>query len=169
MIYTRDFSSISIKDSAIVGGKGASLGEMFNSGIPVPDGFVVSAKTFEDFLRRMSLVQEIDAIYKKINHRMISSVESASEKIQGLIKRATVPNDIIMEIITRLEILGDEFVAVRSSATAEDGKDHAWAGQLIHILMFVDLMLLKKYKTVGHLCLLHGLSFIVLKKGLATP
>ena len=130
MIYTRDFSSISIKDSAIVGGKGASLGEMFNSGIPVPDGFVVSAKTFEDFLRRMSLVQEIDAIYKKINHRMISSVESASEKIQGLIKRATVPNDIIMEIITRLEILGDEFVAVRSSATAEDGKDHAWAGQL---------------------------------------
>ncbi len=143
-MFTKPFSQLSKKDSDIAGGKGASLGEMLSAGIPVPDGFVVLSTTFDEFLHKSDLIQEIDAILESVDHKTISSVESASEKIQELIKHASMPDDIKTEIESQFAILDSQFVAVRSSATAEDGADHAWAGQLDSYLNTTQDTLLEK-------------------------
>jgi phosphoenolpyruvate synthase/pyruvate phosphate dikinase len=130
MEFTKPFSGLNKKDANIAGGKGASLGEMAQSGIPVPDGFVVLSSTFDHFLRETDLAQEIDAILKTVDHKAIHTVESASEKIKSLIESREIPENIANEIKKQFESLNSELVAVRSSATAEDGEEHAWAGQL---------------------------------------
>ena len=128
--HIKFFAELVKTHAYIAGGKGASLGEMFNANIPVPDGFVVLATTFEYFLKETKLEEDIEAILKTVNHKEIHTVERASEKIQELIKTVEMPEDIVAEVLACFDLLGSEFVAVRSSATAEDGADHAWAGQL---------------------------------------
>lgn len=130
MELIRDFQNLRKDDIAIAGGKGASLGEMTQAGILVPDGFVVLSIAFDDFLHETDLIQEIDAILEKIDHKAIHTIENASEKIRGLIESKEIPEDISKEIRNKFKSLNSEFVAVRSSATAEDGSEHAWAGQL---------------------------------------
>ncbi len=130
MELIRPFERLGRGDAGIAGGKGASLGEMTQAGIPVPPGFVLLAGAFEKFLQEADLAQELDAILDNVNREEIHSVDSASEKIQALIKGAKMPEDIAKEILTNFEKLDAEFVAVRSSATAEDGATAAWAGQL---------------------------------------
>jgi phosphohistidine swiveling domain-containing protein len=130
MKLTLNFKELSKQNTDIAGGKGASLGEMTQVGIPVPPGFVVLSTTFETFIKEADLVQEIDAVIDGVNHKDINSVETASEKIQALIKNASVPENIAKEIEEQFKLLDTEYVAVRSSATAEDGADNAWAGQL---------------------------------------
>lgn len=130
MEFTKPFRELSKKDAGIAGGKGASLGEMASSGIPVPDGFVVLSSTFDRFLHETDLTQEIEAILKIVDHKAIHTVDAASEKIRGLIENQEIPEGIAKEIKEEFKKLGSEFVAVRSSATAEDGAEHAWAGQL---------------------------------------
>lgn len=68
MELVRTFGSLNKYDAAIAGGKGASLGEMTQAGIPVPPGFVVLADTFERFLHEADLLQEIDAIVGTVEH-----------------------------------------------------------------------------------------------------
>jgi pyruvate,water dikinase len=126
----RPFSEISKADAATAGGKGASLGEMTQAGIPVPPGFVVLAPTFERFVEETDLNVEIDAILGTVKNDEMHTVENASEKIQALIHSAKMPEDIAVEITKHFKELGAEFVAVRSSATAEDSASAAWAGQL---------------------------------------
>ena len=82
MNYTRTFSSLNASDVTIAGGIGASLGEMFQAGIYVPDGYVILVATFEKFIQDTGLVEEIDTILSSVNHREIHTVEFASEKIQ---------------------------------------------------------------------------------------
>lgn len=142
--YTKKFNELDKTKADIAGGKGASLGEMLNAGIPVPDGFVVLSTTFDMFLHKADLVQEIHAILEAVDHKAVHSIDEASEKIQELIKHAKMPNDIASEIESEFQILDSEFVAVRSSATAEDGADHAWAGQLDSFLNTTKDTLLEK-------------------------
>ena len=130
MEFTRNFSSISKNDALIAGGKGASLGEMTQAGISVPSGFVLLSKAFDKFLEATDLDVEIDSILHSVNNKEMHTVENASEKIQELILELEMPKDIENEIIKEFKKLGTKFVAVRSSATAEDGAEHAWAGQL---------------------------------------
>lgn len=130
MEFTKPFSDLNKKDTNIAGGKGASLGEMTQADIPVPNGFVVLSTTFDYFLHKTDLTQEIGAILKTVDHKAIHTVENASEKIRGLIENQPVPEEITKEITKEFAKLDSEFVAVRSSATAEDGAEHAWAGQL---------------------------------------
>ena len=130
MELIRPFERLGKGDAGIAGGKAASLGEMTQAGIPVPPGFVVLAGAFEKFLEEADLNQELDAILDQVNREEVHSVDSASEKIQALIKSAKMPEDIAKEILSNFEKLDAEFVAVRSSATAEDGATAAWAGQL---------------------------------------
>jgi pyruvate,water dikinase len=129
-MLTKNFNELNKNDAGLAGGKGASLGEMTQAGIPVPPGFVVLAESFEQFIKETDLVQEIDAILHKVNHKEIHTVESASEKIRELILNVEMPKDIAEDIEKQFKELNTKYVAVRSSATAEDGKDHAWAGQL---------------------------------------
>jgi phosphohistidine swiveling domain-containing protein len=144
MKLTLNFTELGKNDALIAGGKGASLGEMTQAGIPVPPGFVVLSTTFDEFIKEADLVQEIDAVIDSVNHKDINSVEVASEKIQALIKNAKMPEGIALEIKSKFKDLNTEFVAVRSSATAEDGADNAWAGQLDSFLNTKEANLLEK-------------------------
>jgi len=130
MELIRNFNDLSKNDAEIAGGKGASLGEMTQAGIPVPPGFVVLAQTFEKFLEETDINVEIDNILHGVDPEAIHTIEDASEQIQAIIKLAEMPKDIADEILKQFDSLGADFVAIRSSATAEDSADAAWAGQL---------------------------------------
>mgnify|MGYP001574393161 CR=1 FL=1 len=130
MTFTKLFSDLHKTDAAIAGGKGASLGEMTNAGIPVPPGFVVLADAFDRFLAETDLTQEVVAQLAKVHTEDIASVERASEALHALITGADMPADIAAEIMAAHQTLGAEFVAVRSSATAEDSSAASWAGEL---------------------------------------
>jgi len=124
------FSELNRNDTHLAGGKGASLGEMTRSGIPVPPGFVITAKSFDQFLTETDLTQEIEAQLDKVNYEDVDSVDNASKTIADLIHDARFPKDLEKEILSEFEKLGTELVAVRSSATAEDSSTASWAGEL---------------------------------------
>jgi len=142
MELLRDFKKISKSDISIAGGKGASLGEMTFAGIPVPPGFVVLSSAFDKFLENSDLNVEIDSILHAVNHKEMRTVENASEKIKDLILKAKTPQDIKEEITKEFKKLKSKFVAVRSSATAEDSSSAAWAGQLDTFLNTTEKTLL---------------------------
>ncbi len=130
MDYLKSFQEISKNDVEIAGGKGASLGEMTRNGIPVPPGFVVTAPAFEQFLADTDLGVEIKAILPKVDAKNMDTVESASDKIRDLMRDQEFPKDLGNEILKGFSKLKAEYVAVRSSATAEDSAVASWAGEL---------------------------------------
>lgn len=146
MELVRDFKKLNKNDTDLAGGKGASLGEMTNAGIPVPPGFVILSTAFEKFLEETDLNVEIDAALESVNHKEMHTVESASEKIQALIQQTEVPRDIAEETKKFFKNLGAKYVAVRSSATAEDSASAAWAGQLESYLNTTEESLLENIK-----------------------
>ncbi len=146
MEQLRDFTKLGKEDVALVGGKGASLGEMLRAEIPVPSGFVILSLAFEKFLEKTDLNVEIEAILDSVNHKEIHTVDSASEKIKALILQAEMPRDIVIEIQKFFKNLNSKYVAVRSSATAEDSVNAAWAGQLESHLNTTEENLLKNVK-----------------------
>jgi len=129
------FKDIRFEDVNIVGGKGANLGEMYSLGIPVPNGFVVTANTYFDFIEKNKLKPQIKNILSITNVDHPDELQSASKKIRSLIKKAPFTHDISIQIMTAYKKLGsfgglvDMPVAVRSSATAEDSLDASFAGQ----------------------------------------
>ncbi len=145
-MFTKNFKQLSKNDVAVSGGKGASLGEMINNKIPVPPGFVVLANSFDKFLEETDLDVEIEAILKKIKHKDVGLVEKASEKIQALILSAEFPKDIAQEIKKEFAKLNAKYVAVRSSATAEDSLIASWAGELESYLNTTEENLLENVK-----------------------
>lgn len=168
MELTKKFNQLNKHDSSIAGGKGASLGEMLNAGIPVPDGFVVLSTTFDEFIKKAGLEGEIDSILGTVDHKAVHTIDGASEKIQELIKHADMPEDIAKEIFSQFDTLGAEYVAVRSSATAEDGADHAWAGQLDSYLNTTRKNVLKKVKDCWASLFTPRAIFYRFEKGLHT-
>ncbi|MBI4059678.1 phosphoenolpyruvate synthase, partial [Candidatus Giovannonibacteria bacterium] len=144
--FVKLFKEITKRDVAVVGGKGASLGEMTQTGIPVPPGFVVAAQAFERFLDEADLKQEIEAQLDKVNYNDTSSVERASGAIRDLIGDARFPKDIESEVLDAFKKLGAKFVAVRSSATAEDSSIASWAGELESYLNTTEKTLLGNVK-----------------------
>ncbi|GEM_PF-94993 len=146
MKFIKFFQEISKADVALAGGKGASLGEMTQAGIPVPPGFVILANVFEQFLKESSLHAEIDSILHTVNHEEMHTVENASEKIKALILQADMPGDLQQTVLTAFRKLNTTYVAVRSSATAEDSASAAWAGQLDSYLNTTKENLLENVK-----------------------
>lgn len=130
MRFIKNFSELSKQDVSIAGGKGASLGEMTRAGILVPSGFVVLTAAFDHFMRISELEADIDSLLHSVKHDQVSSIERASEQIRALILAKDMPEDICTEVLSSFDVLGSPFVAVRSSATSEDGIADAWAGQL---------------------------------------
>jgi len=168
MELIREFSRIGKDDADIAGGKGASLGEMTQAGIPVPPGYVVLSASFERFLEETDLNVEIDAILATVSQDQMHTVEHASEHIQKLILEATMPEDIKVEIMSAFDVLGTEFVAVRSSATAEDSASAAWAGQLDTYLNTTRDMLLEKVQECWASLFTPRAIFYRFEKGLDT-
>jgi pyruvate, water dikinase len=146
MEIIRNLSKIDMDDVILAGGKGASLGKMLKVGILVPPGFVILTTTFEKFLKETDLNIEINSILHSINHKEMHAVENASEKIKALILNAEMPKDIAAEIKKIFKDFNTEYVAVRSSATAEDSIGAAWAGQLESYLNTTKENLLENVK-----------------------
>ncbi len=128
--FIQPFSKINKRDIALAGGKGASLGEMTEAGFPVPPGFIITAQAFEKFLIDADLYQDIQAQLNKINYQDTNSVDRYSNVIRDMIDKIDFPDDLKQQIKANFSGLGAKYVAVRSSATAEDSKDASWAGEL---------------------------------------
>lgn len=146
IMFTKIFKQLSKHDIATAGGKGASLGEVTNAGLSVPPGFVILAAAFERFLAETDLSIEIAAILKKVNYKDINSVDKASNIIRDLINDQVIPADIKKEILVEYKKLKTKFVAVRSSATAEDSAVASWAGELETYLDTTEKRLIENVK-----------------------
>jgi len=131
------FESLRKTDIPSVGGKNANLGEMTKAGIPVPPGFAITAYSYKNFIEETGIsgkiYETIRETVKDLNNP--KQYEEASKKIRDLIEAAPMPKDIEDAIRSAYEELcrklnaSDVFVAVRSSATAEDLPDASFAGQ----------------------------------------
>lgn len=130
MKATAKFEEISAHYVNLAGGKGASLGEMTRAGVPVPDGFIIVAPVFTHILKKTGLESKISTLLSSIDYENNRSLERASKQIRQLIGRIIIPIEIKTEILESFAQLKSSFVAVRSSATAEDSASDAWAGQL---------------------------------------
>ncbi len=124
------FNKITKTDVFIAGGKGASLGEMTQAKISVPPGFVILVEAFDRFLEKTDLTVEIASQIKKINYKDINSVDRASNVIRDLVHDAAMPKDLKREFLKEFKKLNAKYVAIRSSATAEDSAVASWAGEL---------------------------------------
>jgi pyruvate,water dikinase len=125
------FSQIGKEDIPLVGGKGANLGEMTRIGMPVPNGYVVTAPAFYAFLDATGLRPKIRELLEKLNTDDTKKLQETALAVQALVKKAKMPEDIAKDIAKAYHQLSskDVYVAVRSSATAEDLPDASFAGQ----------------------------------------
>jgi len=108
-------------DIGSVGGKGASLGEMTAAGLPVPPGFVVTAGTYREFIEGTGIDEELfEAV--DIDSDDSEALAAAEAKAEELILETEMPENVREDILAAYDDLddGEAFVAVRSSATAED-------------------------------------------------
>jgi pyruvate,water dikinase len=138
MKYIKRFSEIGIEDVPVVGGKNASLGEMYRqlsaSGVRVPDGFAVTAEAYWYFLRSNQLNTRIQELLSGLDIGRIEELTLIGERIREWISHGTLPDDLSNEIIQAYRELSRNYgehtdVAVRSSATAEDLPTASFAGQ----------------------------------------
>ncbi len=143
---TKNLNNLSKTDIDIAGGKGASLGEMIKAKIPVPGGFVVLSTAFEKFLSETDLNIKIESLLHKVNKQDINSVDQVSNEIRDLILGADFPKNIAEEITKNFFKLKTKYVAVRSSATAEDSSTASWAGELESYLNTTKTSLLDNIK-----------------------
>ena len=129
--YVLGFRNIDKTKIAVVGGKGANLGEISKiEGLRVPDGFCVSTEAFKRIMREAS---SIDALLDQLSILAVEDAERISElsgEVRRIIEGIAIPGDIQDEIARHLSRLGeDNAYAVRSSATAEDLPTASFAGQ----------------------------------------
>ena len=131
------FEEIGLQDIPLVGGKNANLGELLKAKIRVPPGFAITAQAYKQFITETSIAEKI---YKTITDTVKNvndpkEYEIASKKIRRLIESTKMPKDLEKEIRDAYKTLCTKakltnmFVAVRSSATAEDLPDASFAGQ----------------------------------------
>jgi pyruvate,water dikinase len=131
------FENLRKTDIPSVGGKNASLGEMINASIPIPLGFAVTAYSYKKFIEESGISEKIYAVIKETvtDPNDPKQYEVASKKIRELIESTPVPKDIEEAVRNAYQELCKSlstnavFVAVRSSATAEDLPDASFAGQ----------------------------------------
>jgi pyruvate,water dikinase len=133
-------------DVDLVGGKAASLGELTSAGLPVPPGFVVTASTYRTFIEESGIDEELFAAMD-VDTEEAKALKRASETAHDLLMGTPMPEELREEIVEAYRELGDEvFVAVRSSATAEDLPDASFAGQQETFLNVTEEDLLRRVK-----------------------
>ncbi len=151
--YIRWFNEISITDISLVGGKNASLGEMFRAlsphGIQIPQGFAITADAYTKIIEENSLGDKIYPLLKELNSFDTDQLAKVGLRIRSLIRSATIPQSIQDEIqksykeLCKQSEMDDVDVAVRSSATAEDLPDASFAGQqetFLNVRGVIDLL-----------------------------
>ncbi|MBN1191370.1 MAG: phosphoenolpyruvate synthase [Dehalococcoidales bacterium] len=123
------FAEVDKKDIASVGGKGANLGELTQARIPVPQGFIVTADAYYQFIEQTHIAEQIRHKLEPLDPHNSKLLQKVAEEIQKIILDCTVPSDLAGEIREAYKKMGEGLVAVRSSATAEDLPDASFAGQ----------------------------------------
>jgi pyruvate,water dikinase len=133
------FEELKIEDVPLVGGKNASLGEMYRTltpkGITVPNGFAVTAYAYQYFVEQAGIDQKIKDILRGLNVKNMRSLSERGRKIRELIQHSEMPDELREEIVKAYKKMSRSYgdastdVAVRSSATAEDLPDASFAGQ----------------------------------------
>ena len=132
------FDEVTIDDVSYVGGKNASLGEMYRSltklGVKIPFGFAVTSHAYREFITQSGVKKKIETLLRKGSLKNLKSLQSKGKKIRSLIMDAHFPYELEQAIILAYRNLEKKYgkfvdVAVRSSATAEDLEDASFAGQ----------------------------------------
>jgi pyruvate,water dikinase len=123
------FNEVTKNDIAIVGGKGANLGEMTNAQIPVPPGFIVTAGAYFDFLNETGITNQIRRLLEPLDSNDSRQLQEISAVVKDVILKAAMPQSLAAAIEEAYGKMGGGFVAVRSSATAEDLPEASFAGQ----------------------------------------
>lgn len=139
MRYIRFFNSLRINDIAIVGGKNASLGEMYTNltpkGILIPNGFATTSEAYWLLLKENNIRKSIGKILFDLDISDTSNLQSRGAAVRKLILNSKLPSALEDEILEAYKILSREYnkravdVAVRSSGTAEDLPEASFAGQ----------------------------------------
>lgn len=137
--YIRFYDEISNDDVALIGGKNASLGEMYQNlsskDINIPFGFATTSEAYFYFLKEAGLTERIDEISDSVDTTNMTQLAAAGEKLRSIILQVKMPLALIEEIKNAYKRLCHFYdtnnldVAVRSSATAEDLPDASFAGQ----------------------------------------
>jgi len=128
------FEKISKKDLAKVGGKGANLGEMTKAGIPVPPGFCITVEAYRDYLDNNNLWDLIKKELVDLDVEDNKKLNQISNKIEGAIEKGQINPETEEGIKKAYRKLGQPYVAVRSSAEAEDSPEASFAGQQVTLL-----------------------------------
>ncbi|MFC3957235.1 phosphoenolpyruvate synthase [Halovivax cerinus] len=140
---------IGADDLESVGGKGASLGELTGAGLPVPPGFVVTAKTYREFIENAGIDEELFEVVD-VDVEDSAALADAADRAQALIEDTPFPDELRAEILAAYREVGtsdeEAFVAVRSSATAEDLPDASFAGQQETFLNVTESELLDRVR-----------------------
>ncbi len=131
------FEDLGKGDIPLVGGKNANLGEMLKAGISVPPGFAITALAYEGFISETGIAEKIYGIIDETvtDASLPKQFKEASRRIRKLIESTPMPRNIEEAIKKAYDRLSQKaksaqmFVAVRSSATAEDLPDASFAGQ----------------------------------------
>ena len=165
------FKDLTIKDVPVVGGKNASLGEMYskltNKGINVPNGFATTADAYFYFLEQAGIKTKIKDVLRGLNTHNVGDLAKRGREVRQTILGAPLPPELEREIIQAYRKLAKEYknknldVAVRSSATAEDLPDASFAGQqetFLNVRGDVDLLIAVK-KCVASLFTNRAISY----------
>jgi len=123
------FEEVNKNDIAIAGGKGANLGELLRSSIPVPNGFIVTADAYVEFIESTDLRNKIQGMLDPLDSSDTAKLQQTAEEIKKMVMACPMPPQISRSIKQHYAKLGGGRVAVRSSATAEDLPDASFAGQ----------------------------------------
>ena len=150
--YIRKYSELNISDVSLVGGKNASLGEMYSeltaSGINVPNGFAIIVDGYSDYVEHNKLSYKIDKILENVDIDDVDSLSSIGKTIRAWFINGDMPSQLESEILASYYDLGGS-VAVRSSATTEDSLSNSFAGQLdTYLNVFGDVDVIHACKLV---------------------
>ena len=147
--FVKWFSELNKDSGSVAGGKGSNLGEMYRAGIPVPNGFVVTAQAYDYFIEKAEIKPRILSLLSKLDYEDTNQLNKVSEEIKKLITESEFPEELKEDILDAYNTLGlgaldlergsakdilnvsaePVFVAVRSSATSEDSAEASFAGQ----------------------------------------
>lgn len=138
MRYIKTFAQIRLTDLALVGGKNASLGEMFSELVPqglrIPNGFAITADGYWAYLAYNGLTDKIQALLATLDPKNLTQLQQVGQTIRNWIINGQMPPELKAEITQAYQALETEYrpmieVAIRSSATAEDLPGASFAGQ----------------------------------------
>jgi len=147
--FVKWFSELNKDSGKFAGGKGANLAEIYNLKVAVPPGFVVTAQAYDYFIHKAGIAEKMDELLGRINYEDTKQLDEITKQIRVFIVDSNFPKEMEEEVLEAYEHLGASnsdvakgsaldilnvaseppFVAVRSSATAEDLADASFAGQ----------------------------------------